>query len=245
VVHVAGRIIKEIVTFPVFLLVVIMTPILAIGIKSFNNELKENHKKVLSALQKEKELKRLLDYALTLGIKFSIHNKKLKNLMMWYVLHNSPRPKGTTLLARYVDFLSTFDETIKQPVVYVHMDRKNNLLPPDKMQLFKFLSHELGHIRNGNTKLDRCSSKRRNPCFRDELFATLEGEQILKELGYDFDYPALRRRWAEDEIRSIRCIACVEDEQCRTALDDLLTITQKDNAYTLNLEKLLRFEHHT
>jgi len=231
-----GRIIKEIVTFPLFLLVVLMTPVLAIGIKSFNNELKENHKKVLAALQKETELKRLLDYALSLGIKFSIHGEKKKKGATWYIRLNSYRPKGQTLLGKYNNFLSTFDYRNKQPIIYVQTGADGNLQPPETMQLIYFLSHELGHVIN--REKNYCERKR-NPCLKDELMATLRGIKTLMALGYDYDFPCLAEQWTTSELMTLRCAECIGDVSCQEQLEGPLSISQeKDNTYTINYENI-------
>lgn len=232
------RFLKELVTFPMFILALPLTPLFLIYIKLENDRFLSSHEKILAELKKIGLLKELLGYAITdLGIKFSALNTgKKKHEIIWEIKYNLSKKKADTFLGKYVNFIFSLKEEDKQPIVCVQIDKNGGLKFDDAQQLIFLLPHELGHLENELEKSQQCSPQRHNLCLKDELFATLKGIKILMKLGYSLDFQALAKQWVGHEIMTCRCLDCIEDTSCQKDLDKLLSVSQKkDKCYTVTM----------
>jgi len=236
------RLKEEMVYFPVFIAALLLTPVMIISIASANRELKNNHRKVIAILTRDRAFRKLLRHALALDVKFSIHHKKLKRQdVSWEIICSPPAPYTKQALAgRYLNFLFSFGTALAHPVIRVQIDHRGRLKPSSRIDRLWFLSHELGHLARHQKGQGRCSWGKRRHCFRDELSATLEGIKILKDLGYTLNFSALAQRAFYEESITGRCFSCINDARCRNVLSELLSFTRQKESrgWSINSSKL-------
>lgn len=240
------RFVKELFYFPSFVLTLLVTPFILVDITSENRKLRYNHKRVVRALTRHRTLRKLLRHALSLDIRFSIHQNDMKRQgIKWWIVFRRHGPWPSHILAgRYLNFLaSSFDETSMHPVIWVQIDHQGRIKPSRTIDRLYFLSHELGHLTRHQKGQGRCSWGERRDCFYDELSATLEGVKILKNLGYPLDFPAFARQALKTEFSTGRCSPCIDRtlSLCIEPLNEYFHFQAKEktSGWTLDPSKFL------
>lgn len=235
------RLLKEIVAFPLLALNLCISPLIVLGIWISNTQFRRTHQEIVTVLEKNESLEKLLAYAREQNVLFSKHRKQVKGGWFWSIVWIPPS-RTDTLLGKYNAFLGSIDDARHRPVIYVQVNKTGNIQPKNDMLRVHFLSHELGHLRNEYKGRKKCSWAQRKTCLKDELLATLAGIKILMELGYSLDFPSLAYQWTTSELMTGRCVECIRNALCQDALKDLLAISPPEEktatAHTVNYNNI-------